>query len=195
MQTDLTQLQKSMNSLKRTQVSDPNEIGRIRIMTEKVTESIKSLDMLKCSTSTEEQQKRQLVQNYSKELQNALNQIPNTQELTQIYQYTNDEKRAMDFEASLLDGRQDDINRIHGAMVQIKSLMQEASTNTKSQGDVIDRLDYHLEQTDENTKKGLDQLYSADEKQRNKKRSLWVGVAIGLALVVCLLIMVAIIKG
>ncbi len=101
----------------------------------------------------------------------------------------------MEFEASLLDGRQDDVNRIHDAMVQIKGLMQEASTTTKAQGDVLDRLDYHMTQTDENTKKGLEQLYSADEKQRNKKRSLWVGVAIGLALVVSLLIVIAIIKG
>lgn len=182
-----------MTSLKRTKVHDPDEIGRIRIMTERVTDSIKALDMLDCSSFTEQQQKRQLVQNYSKELQNALTQIP-SQEQIQIYQFTNDEKLAMDFEASLLDGRQDDINRIHGAMLEIKCLMQDASTTTKSQGDVMDRLDTHMAQTQENTKQGLDQLYSADQKQRTKKRSLWVGVAIGLTLVVGLLIVVVIIK-
>jgi t-SNARE complex subunit (syntaxin) len=183
-----------MTSLKRNKVHDKDDIGKIRIMTERVTESIKALDSVQCSSSTEEQQKRQLVQNYSRELENALTQIP-ASEQTQIYKLTSDEKRAMEFEASLLDGRQDDVNRIHDAMVQIKGLMQEASTTTKAQGDVLDRLDYHMTQTDENTKKGLEQLYSADEKQRNKKRSLWVGVAIGLALVVSLLIVIAIIKG
>ena len=36
-QTELAQLQKSMTSLKRNKVHDKDEIGRIRIMTERVT--------------------------------------------------------------------------------------------------------------------------------------------------------------
>ncbi len=91
----------------------------------------------------------------------------------------------------MVNERDDEIVKIDKSIEELASIFNQLSAMVIDQGTVLDRIDYNMEQTIDNTREGIGQLKQAEDHQKN---SLSVKCIIVLCVLIFILVLVMIFK-
>lgn len=177
--------------------------GTFASILDKATSSLENLK--KSSNSKEPSQIEPLLQEAKSDLENLNNYVPitpqerrdyaiNTNKLNQNYQEILETARKNigsqnrlqfdELDKYLLEERKEKIKGIEKNIQNIAGIMKDCSDLTKSQGELIDRIDYEVSSAQKNTKKGLNQVEISNRDQKIKRNCCIITILISCIIII-----------
>ena len=109
---------------------------------------------------------------------------------TQIYASLN--QTELDFQTSLQQEREEQINRIHGSVNEINAIFNQLGNLVKEQGNEMNSINDNINQFSNNAERANDQLKKANENQRQRGKCEFITLTV---IVIVTLIMILAILG
>ena len=104
-------------------------------------------------------------------------------------EYSNENQYLL-YDEQLIDNRNNEIKKIANDVVEVNGLYQDINNLVVYQSDILNNIEYHVEQANVNIEKGVEQIIIAKQHQRcTRKCYCWIAIIV---LVLCAIVVISI---
>ena len=155
---------------------------------EKTESNIKSFEDYEPKTPSERRHHTNLIREFSNSFQGLLNKAQKNLGKTE------NKLKFADLQSDINRHTAEHVTKIQQKMVVVNELMKDVAETVGKQGEVLDRIDIHVDDGKKYTTKAVEQLYKTDERQRTKKKCCWFMIFVAIAFLIAIIIVAVVVS-